>query len=630
MGNDKKVEVVFSAVDNLTWTVAKIAAAVGGVAAVFELLKESISGAAAQEDAEVKLGNALGRVSEELVTYAGNLQLTTKYADEVVISAMGSAAAFIKNEDAIKRVTAAAADFATSKGIDLVSATEMITKSVSGNVNILGRYGIAVEGAAGSSARLDSALAGLNARFGGAAVAAGNSFSGVWQKTKSQFDEVLESLGNLIVKNPVVVKALQLISEQFQKMARWLSDNQVALREMVKGGLIFVIDSLGAAVIVVGFFHKAWEALKVGVSGILYVLATGVYAFAALMQSTLLKPFDMLFDALVKIGAMNTNPFDTMVKGLGDFAAFEKDAFNGATKHADDVAAGYDAVTQSIANISNGLRDVNVTAATSVDGMISHANSTVAVRRWTLDQIRSAEALSAAADVQIAMATLSTDEVRSAAQLNLFKIQLDEKYRLLVEATDSELELAKVTNAKKNEMDAFQLEQMKRVTAARVAALSNAIGNVEGFAKQMSENGGKDARKYFSLYKTAATAKALIATYGAAVAAFESGSEINVYVGAAYAAAALAYGYAQVQSIRSQSFDGGGAGSSAGATIPSASGGPAPAVPSIRQNAADNKAVTHVTVNIHNPLSQQNWDEIVELDIIPAINSASGRGVALA
>jgi hypothetical protein len=53
-------------------------------------------------------------------------------------------------------------------------------------------------------------------------------------------------------------------------------------------------------------------------------------------------------------------------------------------------------------------------------------------------------------------------------------------------------------------------------------------------------------------------------------------------------------------------------------------------VPEPSSAPAATNQVTHVTVNIHNPLSTQNWDEIMELDVAPAIVRATSRGVAMA
>ena len=41
------------------------------------------------------------------------------------------------------------------------------------------------------------------------------------------------------------------------------------------------------------------------------------------------------------------------------------------------------------------------------------------------------------------------------------------------------------------------------------------------------------------------------------------------------------------------------------------------------------KAPQNITIQIYNPLSEQNWQKIVEDNIVPAINSASERNIAV-
>ncbi|MCK4846067.1 MAG: hypothetical protein KAS88_00230, partial [Deltaproteobacteria bacterium] len=48
----------------------------------------------------------------------------------------------------------------------------------------------------------------------------------------------------------------------------------------------------------------------------------------------------------------------------------------------------------------------------------------------------------------------------------------------------------------------------------------------------------------------------------------------------------------------------------------------------IKANGEAEKQTQKVTINVHNPLSEQNWDAISE-DIVGAINKAGERNVAL-
>jgi len=59
-------------------------------------------------------------------------------------------AAFVQEEDQIKELTRVSLDFAAAKGVDLKTASDLITKTFASSTNALSRYGLSVEGAAGS------------------------------------------------------------------------------------------------------------------------------------------------------------------------------------------------------------------------------------------------------------------------------------------------------------------------------------------------------------------------------------------------------------------------------------------------------------------------------------------------
>ena len=106
-----------------------------------------------------------------------------------------------------------------------------------------------------------------------------------------------------------------------------------------------------------------------------------------------------------------------------------------------------------------------------------------------------------------------------------------------------------------------------------------------------------------------------MATFGNPAAWFTAAADMAMVAGGALAGAAAV-----------NLISGPGAQQSAQGTVPSnpsyTSDVPAPSAP-----ANNGQQVTHVTVNIHNPLSTQNWDEIMELDVAPAILRAQQRGV---
>lgn len=164
-------------------------------------VKKSIDLYAKQEAAEKRLEIAYGKNIDALKEYASALQSQTAYGDENIIEAQALIAAFIKEEDGIKKLTKATLDLSAAKGMDLRAAADLLTKSVASETNALSRYGITVEGAAGSSERLNSAVNAINKAFGGQAQAQLETYTGKMQALSNAWGDLLEKLGKFSVTN---------------------------------------------------------------------------------------------------------------------------------------------------------------------------------------------------------------------------------------------------------------------------------------------------------------------------------------------------------------------------------------------------------------------------------------------
>ena len=127
-----------------------------GAALINKTFGSTIRAFAQQELAEKKLEAALGRTSNQLLRQASALQKVTSFGDEQIISAQSLIAAFTKDEDQIKSATQATLDLAAAKGMDLNAAADLVAKTLGSSTNSLSRYGVSVEGAVGSTQRLNS------------------------------------------------------------------------------------------------------------------------------------------------------------------------------------------------------------------------------------------------------------------------------------------------------------------------------------------------------------------------------------------------------------------------------------------------------------------------------------------
>ena len=162
-----------------------------------------ISAAGQQELAEKKLESALGRTSQALLNQASALQQVSMFGDEAIIEAQALIAAFVDDEEQIKKATQATLDLAAAKGMDLTAAADLVSKTLGSSTNAMSRYGIEVTGAVGSTERLNSLTGNIANLFGGQASAQAETMTGSIEQMKNAVGDAAEAIGTLL--SPVVI-----------------------------------------------------------------------------------------------------------------------------------------------------------------------------------------------------------------------------------------------------------------------------------------------------------------------------------------------------------------------------------------------------------------------------------------
>lgn len=178
--------------------------------------KKVIELAAQQELAEKKLEAALGKTSQALLNQASALQQVSMFGDEQIIEAQALIAAFVDEEEAIAKATQATLDLAAAKGMDLTAAADLISKTLGSSTNAMSRYGIEVNGAVGSTERLDSLVGNIADKFGGQAKAQTETMAGAIRQLDMAVGDAGEKFGNVF--NPAVTTATTVLAK-FAKQA---------------------------------------------------------------------------------------------------------------------------------------------------------------------------------------------------------------------------------------------------------------------------------------------------------------------------------------------------------------------------------------------------------------------------
>jgi len=176
----------------------------------------------------------------------------------------------------------------------------------------------------------------------------------------------------------------------------------------------------------------------------------------------------------------------------------------------------------------------------------------------------------------------------------------------------------------------ISIQSAKKTRDFKIQYAGEAFGAAANFMENLFVAAGSNSRSMFEVMKAAAISQTVIDTYSSAQAAYKSLAGIPVVgpgLAVAAAASAIAAGLARVAQIRSTPFGGGTAVTAGGDAITTPFTGGSPQAFPI-QEGTGNVAQT-LTVNVYNPLSNENWDKIVEDNIAPALEGLSDRDIVL-
>jgi hypothetical protein len=344
---------------------------------------DSLGLAAVQEAAEIKLGGVIKATGEaagfsigELKKYASELQDLTAVGDEVTLTNMGILASFkqIKG-DQFKGAIKSAIDMSKVLDQDLKTSVLAIGKALNDPVagmGALSRYGIAFTEAekvmiksmveSGSIMEAQGLIIDkLNGKFAGVAEELRNSVPGAWDAAKGAYADMLEKVGNAVIQNDFFKAALDDVEASLKILGATVEEHQAQLRNLAKDGFLNVVDAIGFTIDMTQHLYNAFKGFgaigRTFIIGLLQVFET----LSKVIRNTVLKPIDMLFDALVLVGRLDVNPLKNFEDELSGFKDFSADEF---LDFMDGVADKNDAFNRSREAIENFKKRIEEIPAT--------------------------------------------------------------------------------------------------------------------------------------------------------------------------------------------------------------------------------------------------------------------------
>lgn len=436
-------------------TVAVAAVAVFAGKQVVDFFKSGIDAAIAQENAMRSLATALDQTGElsdkalkQFGDFANEMEATTKFGDDLVISQVAIAKSFGISNDQAQELVKTAADLAAATGDTLDGAVQKLGKTYAGTTGKLDEMVPALRGLTKAQLANGEAVRVLAERYGGAANDEIKTFSGAILQAENSFGNFQEAVGAVIVDNQAMIATINGLKEVFNFLETAVTDNKEALGDFVTGGL---------------------------------KLAAVAAAGTAEAMATLAEIFTATTGALIDgIGA-----FAQGAAGLISFVPGAEGAALAMANFGDDTRETAESVTQSLGSVSQGFNAFEATVGAAAqkvfdaDMKITESAKKSAGARRDLARASGADAkevekLAAAAVAFEATLRQSTGNefanIQAKLQETLEKISEFESKRTISAQKAEELRVIAVSTSVDKIGKLYQDQRDKQVAAAEEAA----------------------------------------------------------------------------------------------------------------------------------------------------------------
>lgn len=227
-------------------TVANLASsAIIGVAnEIKSFVVGSVNAAVEQENAINRLNQALkssgdfsSAASQDLLSFATNLQKVSIFGDEVVVGQLAVAKSFGASNEQAKKLVEAAANLSATFGGSLDSNVEKLGKTFSGSAGRLAQYIPELKNLTEEQLKSGNAFDIVNSKFGGAAANELNTYSGKVTSLSNAYSDLQEELGAFVTQSSSVSGVTGILKSIFEQATQSLVDFRIELQRGDNGFL---------------------------------------------------------------------------------------------------------------------------------------------------------------------------------------------------------------------------------------------------------------------------------------------------------------------------------------------------------------------------------------------------------
>jgi hypothetical protein len=201
-----------------------------------------------QEIATTKLNAALkstghytAALSKDLQDFASQMQETTLFADDQILSVEALLAAYKLSPDVIKQATKASMDLAAATGTDLVSAGRLMARAAVGETAQLKRYGLMVDETKLKSQGFTAVLEQVASQFGGTAESIRTSGVGPVKAFQNAVSDAMETAA------VPFITILNTLADAFMRLPKFIQIVTVAITTLTPALIVLgpILQKLG-------------------------------------------------------------------------------------------------------------------------------------------------------------------------------------------------------------------------------------------------------------------------------------------------------------------------------------------------------------------------------------------------
>jgi len=352
-------------------------------------------------------------------------------------------------------ITKLAADLGSMKNLPTADVMRDITASLVGQYETTRKYGASLSAASVEQKAMnmglaenkdaltaaDKAQAAFKLIVESSAVSTGDmartahSYANELKKSKANVEDLQAVMGEALL--PVASQVLRA----FNDWAKSSLQNKQALVDMTAGGVMVFLRASQALLAATMTVHDIWLGLKIVVPAVSAIISASFEAAFEGLRAVV-PALDDIMKGMVAIGAIKSNPFDSIRDGLRSWTSFSHEAAEKAIDDATRIRAGYsrinDGINTTIAGLSNlkastidtANNGVAITGAAS-DKTVKLTEAQIAKQQKALEDLTTFEAKQY--DAEMALRTKRQAEI--AKQL---KEQIDAAERAAKEKTSAE------------------------------------------------------------------------------------------------------------------------------------------------------------------------------------------------